>query len=141
MLIIIHYISDIILFDFDSNCTCSYLLRALNLHHTSKDCIYVLYRVSQKKRNTFDLKYLKDGSIKLIVLLVCYSVLPYNSIEPNFSFLWLSEAKILSFKLWVWFWRFSIYISKLGSFSFHYQIICPFIMLFSIAIQFYRAQF
>ena len=40
-----------------------------------------------KKRNTFDLEYLKDGLTKLIVLLVCYSVLPYNSIEPNFSFL------------------------------------------------------
>ena len=52
-----------------------------------------------KKRNTFDLKYLKDGSIKSIVLLVCYLVLAYNSIEPKFSFLWLSEAKILSFKL------------------------------------------
>ena len=33
----------------------------------------------KKKRNTFALDYLKDGSIK-IVLLVCYSVLPYNSI-------------------------------------------------------------
>ena len=40
-----------------------------------------------KKRNTFDLKYLKGGSIKLIVLLVYYSVFPYNSIEFNFSFL------------------------------------------------------
>ena len=40
-----------------------------------------------KKRNTFDLKYLKDGSTYLIVLLVCYSVLPYNSFEPNFGFL------------------------------------------------------
>ena len=40
----------------------------------------------KKKRNTFALDYLKDGSIK-IVLLVCYSVLPYNSKESNFSFL------------------------------------------------------
>ena len=52
-----------------------------------------------KKRNTFDLKYLKDGSIKLIVLLVCYSVLPCNSIEPIYKFLQLSKAKILSFKV------------------------------------------
>ena len=40
-----------------------------------------------KKRNLFDLEYLKDGFVKLIVLLVCYTVLPYNSIEPNFGFL------------------------------------------------------
>ena len=40
-----------------------------------------------KKRNTFDLEYLKDASIILIVLLVCYLLLPYNSKEPNFSFL------------------------------------------------------
>ena len=39
------------------------------------------------KCNTFDLGYLKDGSTELIVLLVCYPVLPYNSTEPNFSFL------------------------------------------------------
>ena len=40
-----------------------------------------------KKRNLLELTYLKDGSFKLIVLLTCYLVLPYNSIEPNFSFL------------------------------------------------------
>ena len=60
------------------------------------------YEVStgvSKKCNTFDLEYLKDGSTKLIVLLVCYLVLPYNSIDSHFSFLWLSEAKILSFKV------------------------------------------
>ena len=34
-----------------------------------------IYRVSQKNCNTFDLEYLKDSSIKLIVLLVCYLVL------------------------------------------------------------------
>ena len=33
-----------------------------------------------KKHNTFDHEYLKDGSSKFIVLLVCYLVLPYNSI-------------------------------------------------------------
>ena len=27
---------------------------------------------------------IKDGSVKLIFLLVCYLVLPYNSIKPNF---------------------------------------------------------
>ena len=40
-----------------------------------------------KKRNLFDVEYLKDGSVKSIVLLVCSSLLQYNSIEPNFSFL------------------------------------------------------
>ena len=40
-----------------------------------------------KKRNLFELEYLKDGFVKLIVLLVCYSALTYNSIKPNFSFL------------------------------------------------------
>ena len=40
-----------------------------------------------KKRNLFDLLYLKDCLIKSFVLLVCYSVLPYNSFEPNFGFL------------------------------------------------------
>ena len=46
----------------------------------------------QKKRNTFDLEYLKDGSIKSVVLLVRYLVLPYNSIESNYSFLWWLET-------------------------------------------------
>ena len=41
----------------------------------------------KKKRNLFDLEYLRDALIKSIVLLVCYSLLPYNSIKPNFSFL------------------------------------------------------
>ena len=41
-----------------------------------------------KKRNLFDLQYLKDGSVKSIVLLVCHSVLPYNSVKHNFGFLW-----------------------------------------------------
>ena len=63
-----------------------------------------------KKRNTFVIEYLKLGSTKLIVLLVGYSVLPHNSIKSNFSFLWLSGAKILSFKVQVWFSRFFIYI-------------------------------
>ena len=40
-----------------------------------------------KKCNLFYLEYLKDGSVKLIVLLVCYLVLPYNSIEHNLIFL------------------------------------------------------
>ena len=40
-----------------------------------------------KKYNTFDHEYLKVCLTKLIVLLVCYLVLPYNSLEPNFSFL------------------------------------------------------
>ena len=40
-----------------------------------------------KKRNLFDVEYLKDGLVKLIIVLVCYSVFPYNSIKPNFSFL------------------------------------------------------
>ena len=45
----------------------------------------LIYRVS-KNTHLIDLKYLKDGSIKLFVLLQHYSVLPYNSLEPNFSF-------------------------------------------------------
>ena len=36
-----------------------------------------------KKCNLFDLEYLKGSLVKLIDLLVCYSVLPYNSIKPN----------------------------------------------------------
>ena len=40
-----------------------------------------------KKRNLFDLEYLKDGFVKLIFLLVSYTVLPYNSVKPNFRFL------------------------------------------------------
>ena len=40
-----------------------------------------------KKRNLFDLEYLKNASVKLIVLLVCYLLLPYNSIKSNFSYL------------------------------------------------------
>ena len=55
-------------------------------HRPCSVSLYNLQGVS-KKRKTFDLKYLKDGSIRLIVLLVCYSVLPYNSLEHNFSFL------------------------------------------------------
>ena len=49
-----------------------------------------------KKRSLFDLVYLRDALVKLIVLLVCYSLLPYNSIKPNFSFLWLSKAEFQS---------------------------------------------
>ena len=52
-----------------------------------------------KKRNLFDLKYLKDGKVKLFFLLGGNLVLSYNSIEPNFNFLRPSEAKILSFKV------------------------------------------
>ena len=70
-------------------------------YYTIRESSYFLHLIGiqgvSKKQNTFDLEYLKAGSIKLIVLLVCYSILPYNSIEPNFSFLWLSEAKIFSF--------------------------------------------
>ena len=44
------------------------------------------YMVSQKS-NLFDLEYLLDDFVKLIVLLVYYTVLPYNSVEPNFGFL------------------------------------------------------
>ena len=40
-----------------------------------------------KKGNYFDLEYPKDGLFNLIVLQVCYSVFPYNSIKPNFRFL------------------------------------------------------
>ena len=40
-----------------------------------------------KKRNLFDLEYLKDGFVKLVVLLVFYTVLPYNFVEPDFEFL------------------------------------------------------
>ena len=40
-----------------------------------------------KKRNLLKLEYLKDASVKLIVLLVCYLPLPYKSIKLNFSFL------------------------------------------------------
>ena len=108
----------------------NFAIQVKNFHNFKQDiglkrfifCDHI-YRVSQKKRNTFDFEYLKDGSTLLIVLLVCYSVLLYNSIEPNFSFLWLSEAKILSFKVEVWFWRFLIYISKLGRVPFHNQMI------------------
>ena len=42
------------------------------------------YRVSQKNATFLILEYIKDGSVKLIFLLVCYLVLPYNSIKPNF---------------------------------------------------------
>ena len=38
-----------------------------------------------KKRNTFRLEYLKHSLTKFIVLLVCYLVLSYNSIEPSFN--------------------------------------------------------
>ena len=54
------------------------LLKFLVKHHifitlnTLEESL-ILLGVS-KKRNTFDLEYLKDGSIKLIVLLVCCSV-------------------------------------------------------------------
>ena len=40
-----------------------------------------------KKRNLFGLEYLRDDFVKLVVLLVCYTVLPYNSLEHNFGFL------------------------------------------------------
>ena len=66
-------------------------------------CARNIYRVSQKKRNTFDLEYLKDTLVRLIILLVCYLLLQCNSIKPNFSFLWLSKAKTWSFKVEVWF--------------------------------------
>ena len=36
-----------------------------------------------KKRNLFELEYLKDGLIKLIVLLACYLILQYNSVNPG----------------------------------------------------------
>ena len=49
-----------------------------------------------KKRNTFDLEYPKDGSTYLIVLLECYSVLPYSSIEPNQTSFITEEWRILS---------------------------------------------
>ena len=53
-----------------------------------------------KNRNTFDLKYLKDGSIKLVVLLKYYSVMSYNSIELKFSFLCLELglSKLIKFE-------------------------------------------
>ena len=36
-----------------------------------------------KKTQPLDLRYLKDDFVKLIFLLVCQTVLPYNSVEPN----------------------------------------------------------
>ena len=68
------------------------------------------YWVSEKKRKLFDFEYLKDAPVKLIVLLVRYLLLPYNSIKPNFSFLWLSEA--YDFQV------FYLY-NKMESFFFH----------------------
>ena len=60
--------------------------------HLDPEGIYYMYIQGntgslKKNRNLFDLEYLKEDSIKLIVILICYSVLLYNSIKPNFRFL------------------------------------------------------
>ena len=49
--------------------------------------LYMNIQGISKKRNLFDLIYLKDDLVKLIVLLGGYSVLLYNSIKPKFGFL------------------------------------------------------
>ena len=61
-----------------------------------------------KKRNLFELEYLKDGLLELNVLLLCFSVLPYNFIEPKLSFLW-----------WLWpeIWRFEVGLLKSWNFE------------------------
>ena len=46
------------------------------------------YRVFQKNATLLILNISKMVHPNFFVLLVCYSVLPYNSKEPNFSFLW-----------------------------------------------------
>ena len=50
----------------------------INMTNNPTCLLISIYRVSQKKRNTSDLEYLKNGSIKFIVLLVCYSVMPHT---------------------------------------------------------------
>ena len=54
------------------------LVVGLHTHHTDAGLALYWKKIQTYtgcliKRNTFDLEYLKDGSIKLIVLLVCYS--------------------------------------------------------------------
>ena len=83
------------------------------LNKENKTC---MYRVSQINTTLLIyLEYLKDGSLKWIVLLVCYSVLPYNSIKANFSFLWR--------KYWVSKYKYDFQVfylyNKMESYFFH----------------------
>ena len=52
-----------------------------------------------KKRNLFYLEYLQVDLFKLIVLLGGYSVLPYNSIKPNFGFLQRLQTELCCLEL------------------------------------------
>ena len=51
-----------------------------------------------KKRNLFELEYLKYDSVKLIVLLGAYSVLPYNSIKP--VDIHGHTDRVMTFRIW-----------------------------------------
>ena len=82
---------------FDLRCI-FYWFRKSVKNHIRKYRLQDVQDVS-KKRNLFYLEYLKNGLVKLIVLLVCYSLLPYNSIEPNFWFIW---------QLWPKIWRLEL---------------------------------
>ena len=65
-----------------------------------------------KKLNLFDIEYLKDDKVKLIVLLGGYSVLPYNSIKPNLAFYGLLERRNGVSKYKYDFQDFIIYITN-----------------------------
>ena len=67
------------------------------LEHLENKLVQLSKQGVSKNRNTFDLEYLKDGSFKLIVLLVCFSVLPYNSIE----YMILAFCNFLKQRYWV----------------------------------------
>ena len=56
--------------------------------------------VTEKKQNNCEFEYLKDSLIKLIFLLACYSVLPYNSVKPNFAFLQWLQPEIWLLEVW-----------------------------------------
>ena len=47
--------------------------------------VFVIVISRLKKRNLFDLEYLEDSFVKLLVLLVCSTILPYNSVEISFG--------------------------------------------------------
>ena len=58
-----------------------YLRSIFNIHFGQKE------NKSLRKRKLFDLEYLKDALLKLIVLLVCYTVSTHNFRSHNHSIL------------------------------------------------------
>ena len=66
------------------------LFLSLSIYLSIHLCIYLSTGWLKKVQTFWSWIYFKEGYDKLVVLLVCYTVLSYISAEPNFGFLqWL----------------------------------------------------